>query len=96
MQTERKPITIPSAGDSKVVAAVVAMAKDWLAGGTAAGIHKTVLAPIERVKLLLQTQDANPRIASGEIPRYTGTSTALFASPRSRVSKPYGAATSPT
>jgi solute carrier family 25 (mitochondrial adenine nucleotide translocator), member 4/5/6/31 len=30
------------------------------------------VAPIERVKLLLQTQDANPRIASGEIPRYTG------------------------
>jgi solute carrier family 25 (adenine nucleotide translocator) protein 4/5/6/31 len=29
-------------------------------------------APIERVKLLLQTQDANPRIASGEIHRYTG------------------------
>jgi len=26
----------------------------------------------ERVKLLIQTQDANPRIASGEIPRYTG------------------------
>jgi len=26
----------------------------------------------ERVKLLIQTQDANPRIASGEIARYTG------------------------
>jgi len=46
--------------------------KDWAAGGTAAGISKTVVAPIERVKLLLQTQDANPRIKSGEIPRYTG------------------------
>ncbi len=30
------------------------------------------MAPIERVKLLLQTQDSNPRIQSGEIPRYTG------------------------
>jgi len=30
------------------------------------------VAPIERVKLLLQTQDSNPRIKSGEIPRYTG------------------------
>jgi len=49
-----------------------AIAKDWAAGGTAAGISKTIVAPIERVKLLLQTQDANPRIASGEIPRYTG------------------------
>jgi solute carrier family 25 (adenine nucleotide translocator) protein 4/5/6/31 len=52
--------------------ALVATIKDWLAGGTAAGISKTLVAPIERVKLLLQTQDANPRIKSGEIPRYTG------------------------
>jgi len=51
---------------------VVAILKDWAAGGTAAGISKTVVAPIERVKLLLQTQDANPRIKSGEIARYTG------------------------
>jgi len=51
---------------------MVAILKDWAAGGTAAGISKTVVAPIERVKLLLQTQDANPRIKSGEIPRYTG------------------------
>jgi solute carrier family 25 (adenine nucleotide translocator) protein 4/5/6/31 len=46
--------------------------KDWAAGGTAAAVSKTVVAPIERVKLLLQTQDANPKIASGEVPRYTG------------------------
>lgn len=51
---------------------ITKIAKDWLAGGIAAGISKTVVAPIERVKLLLQTQDANPRIASGEVPRYTG------------------------
>jgi solute carrier family 25 (mitochondrial adenine nucleotide translocator), member 4/5/6/31 len=47
-------------------------AADLAAGGTAGGISKTVVAPIERVKLLLQTQDSNPRIRSGEIPRYTG------------------------
>ena len=35
-------------------------------------IAKTATAPIERVKLLIQTQDANPRIMSGEVPRYTG------------------------
>jgi solute carrier family 25 (mitochondrial adenine nucleotide translocator), member 4/5/6/31 len=29
-------------------------------------------APIERVKLLIQTQDANPKIISGEVARYTG------------------------
>jgi len=51
---------------------VIAVLKDWAAGGTAAGISKTVVAPIERVKLLLQTQDANPKIKSGEIARYTG------------------------
>merc|ERR1712160_181291 len=29
-------------------------------------------APIERIKLVIQTQDANPKIRSGEVPRYTG------------------------
>ena len=47
-------------------------AADLAAGGTAGGVSKTVVAPIERVKLLLQTQDSNPRIKSGEIARYTG------------------------
>lgn len=45
---------------------------DWLAGGISAAVSKTAVAPIERVKLLLQTQDANPKIASGEVARYTG------------------------
>jgi solute carrier family 25 (adenine nucleotide translocator) protein 4/5/6/31 len=45
---------------------------DWLAGGTAAGISKTLVAPIERVKMLLQTQDSNPDIQSGKVQRYTG------------------------
>jgi solute carrier family 25 (adenine nucleotide translocator) protein 4/5/6/31 len=30
------------------------------------------LAPVERVKLLMQTQDSNPKVISGEVPRYTG------------------------
>jgi len=46
--------------------------KDFLAGGISGAIAKTCTAPIERVKLIIQTQDANPRIISGEIPRYTG------------------------
>merc|ERR1712127_997677 len=33
---------------------------------------KTLTAPIERIKLVVQTQDANPKIRSGEVPRYTG------------------------
>jgi solute carrier family 25 (adenine nucleotide translocator) protein 4/5/6/31 len=45
---------------------------DFAAGGTSGAIAKTCTAPIERVKLIIQTQDANPRIKSGEVPRYTG------------------------
>jgi len=45
---------------------------DFLAGGVSGAVSKTLTAPIERVKLVIQTQDANPKIVSGEIPRYTG------------------------
>lgn len=58
---------------------------DWMAGGIAAGVSKTAVAPIERVKLLLQTQDANPKIASGEVARYSGVVNVLV-----RVSKEQG------
>jgi len=45
---------------------------DFLAGGISGAIAKTATAPIERVKLIIQTQDSNPRIISGEVKRYTG------------------------
>lgn len=45
---------------------------NFAAGGVSGAIAKTCTAPIERVKLIIQTQDANPRIKSGEVPRYTG------------------------
>jgi len=45
---------------------------DFSLGGTAGAVSKTITAPIERVKLVIQTQDANPKIISGEVPRYTG------------------------
>lgn len=45
--------------------------QDFLMGGISAAISKTAAAPIERVKLILQTQDSNPKIiASGN--RYNG------------------------
>jgi len=46
--------------------------KDFIAGGTSGCIAKCCTAPIERVKLVIQTQDANPKIISGEVARYTG------------------------
>ena len=44
----------------------------FAAGGLSGATVKTCVAPLERVKLLLQTQDANPRVISGQVPRYTG------------------------
>merc|ERR1712193_575593 len=45
---------------------------DFLIDFAAGAVSKTLTAPIERVKLVIQTQDANPKIKSGEVPRYTG------------------------
>jgi solute carrier family 25 (adenine nucleotide translocator) protein 4/5/6/31 len=47
------------------------LASDLLVGGSIGAISKTVMAPIERVKLLMQTQDSNPKVLSGEVQRYT-------------------------
>jgi len=45
---------------------------DFTLGGFSGAIAKTMTAPIERIKLVVQTQDANPKIRSGEVPRYKG------------------------
>jgi len=45
---------------------------NFMAGGVSGAVAKTATAPIERVKLLIQTQDANPKIISGEVARYNG------------------------
>lgn len=68
---ENKTVSAPAPAEKKPFNAKKFFA-DLAAGGTAGGISKTIVAPIERVKLLLQTQDANPLIKSGEVPRYTG------------------------
>lgn len=47
--------------------AAVSFAKDFLAGGVAAAISKTAVAPIERVKLLLQVSAGglgHPKVAA--------------------------------
>lgn len=44
----------------------------FVAGGVAGAVSKTITAPIERVKLAIQSQDANPKVTSGETKRYTG------------------------
>jgi len=49
---------------------IVNFSKDFLAGGISAAISKTAVAPIERVKLLLQVQHASKQIAADQ--RYKG------------------------
>lgn len=46
-------------------------AKDFLAGGISAAVSKTAVAPIERVKLILQVQAASTQIAADK--QYKGT-----------------------
>jgi len=73
-----KPTFAASVNESKIIIpkkaedGAMGFLIDFAAGGVSGAIAKTITAPIERVKLLIQTQDANPKIISGEIPRYTG------------------------
>jgi len=48
------------------------LASDLLVGGSIGAVSKTVMAPVERIKLLMQTQDSNPKVISGEVARYKG------------------------
>lgn len=49
----------------------MSFAKDFLAGGISAAVSKTAVAPIERVKLLLQVQAASKQIAADQ--QYKGS-----------------------
>lgn len=44
----------------------MSFAKDFMAGGISAAVSKTAVAPIERVKLILQVQAANKQIEAGK------------------------------
>jgi solute carrier family 25 (adenine nucleotide translocator) protein 4/5/6/31 len=63
------------------------LGSDLLIGGSIGAISKTVMAPVERVKLLLQTQDSNPDVISGKVAKYKGIGDCF-----SRVSKEQGLA----
>jgi solute carrier family 25 (adenine nucleotide translocator) protein 4/5/6/31 len=55
-------------------------AKDFIAGGVSAAISKTAVAPIERVKLLLQVQHASKQITEAQ--RYKGILDAFVRIPK--------------
>lgn len=58
----------------------VAFAKDFLAGGISAAVSKTAVAPIERVKLLLQVQHVSKQITEDQ--RYKGIIDAFVRIPK--------------
>lgn len=58
----------------------MSFAKDLLAGGVAAAVSKTAVAPIERVKLLLQVQASSKQISPEA--RYKGMVDCLVRIPR--------------
>jgi solute carrier family 25 (adenine nucleotide translocator) protein 4/5/6/31 len=57
-------------GSGKKKGGVAQLLSDLLIGGSIGAVSKTIMAPVERVKLLLQTQDSNPDIISGKVERY--------------------------
>lgn len=83
----RRPLFIADAKEKPATNPAIKFMADLAAGGVAGGISKTAVAPIERVKLLLQTQDSNPKIKSGEVPRYTGARFSLL--PDSLLCRPF-------
>merc|ERR1712137_118584 len=58
----------------------MSFAKDFIAGGVSAAVSKTAVAPIERVKLLLQVQHVSKQIAADQ--RYKGIVDAFVRIPK--------------
>ena len=58
--------------DKKQTSAAQQLATDLLIGGGVGAVAKTIMAPIERIKLLLQTMDSNPDVISGKVKPYEG------------------------
>ncbi|UYV70029.1 slc25a4 [Cordylochernes scorpioides] len=66
--------------DSKKKFDIAAIAQDFLVGGVSAAISKTAVAPIERVKLLLQVQHVSKQISEDK--RYKGIIDCLIRIPK--------------
>jgi solute carrier family 25 (mitochondrial adenine nucleotide translocator), member 4/5/6/31 len=76
-------MSAPATSEKAFSQKALAFSADLAAGGISAGISKTVVAPIERVKLLLQVQASSTQIAADQ--RYKGIVDCF-----SRVSKEQG------
>jgi len=62
----------PAKVEKKKTSKIEQLASDLLIGGSVGAVAKTVMAPVERVKLLLQTMDSNPDVVSGKVAPYKG------------------------
>ena len=56
----------------------IAFVRDGAVAGALGAVAKTAVAPVERVKLLLQTQRAHPDVRSATVRPYTGAIDCLF------------------
>lgn len=63
-----------SQGSESRGSALSHFATSFLTGGFSAAATKTLFAPIDRVKIVLQTQDSNPSIRNGTHRRFEGVS----------------------
>jgi solute carrier family 25 (adenine nucleotide translocator) protein 4/5/6/31 len=95
-KVDAKPVVVvaekPAGGDKPKADApkvkkgkVEQLMSDLLIGGSVGAVSKTVMAPVESVKLLLQTQDSNPDVISGKVEKFKGIGDCF-----SRVSKEQG------
>merc|ERR1711968_297524 len=63
--------TLTMPGDGKKQDGFGAFMKDMAIGGTIGAISKTIMSPVERVKILMQTMDSNPDVISGKVKPYS-------------------------
>jgi solute carrier family 25 (adenine nucleotide translocator) protein 4/5/6/31 len=61
-----------SEGGKAKKSAMQQLISDIFIGGSIGAIAKTAMAPVERIKLLLQTMDSNPDVISGKVQPYKG------------------------